>query len=213
MNAAIPNTLTQIQTYFSSLGGAAADPNALYIYWAGSNDIFLATTPPAALQGKIDGAIANIDTALRQLDAAGARNTLVVNRTPRPDLTTVDNLNGVALNAAIAALVQTDDVLLSAQVRLFDAYASIVDMVLNPARYGFTQPTALCINNPLGDACSTNPSVAAQYVNWDAAHKTARVHEILADQIARQVPEPQTLVLILIALAPLAWWRRRVTNG
>ncbi len=196
LNALIPNTLTQIQSYFGRLGGGAADPNALYIYWAGSNDILLATTPPAALQGKIDGATANIDNALRQLDARGAQHVLVANRTPRPNLASVDNLNGVALNAAMQSLVSSIDLELAANIQLYDAYASIEHMVLNPLHYGFTQATALCLsNNPGPDNCANDPTVAAGYINWDAAHKTTRVHQIMAQQILRQVPEPHPFFL------------------
>ncbi|MCU0896979.1 MAG: SGNH/GDSL hydrolase family protein [Burkholderiales bacterium] len=206
----IPNTLTQIQTYFGTLGGGMADPNALYIYWAGSNDILLATTPPGALQSKINGAVANIDTALRQLDAKGARHILVATRTPRPDLASVDNQNGIALNAAIKTLVLADDQQLAADIQIYDAYASIEDMVLNPAKYGFTQPTALCINNnPGSDNCANDLSVAAGYINWDAAHKTTRVHQIMAQQIIVQIPEPRTLALLVVAFGVLAWSRRR----
>jgi phospholipase/lecithinase/hemolysin len=204
LNAAIPNTLTQIGTYFNTLGGGAADPNALYIYWAGSNDIFLPTTPPAALQGKIDGAKANIDNALRQLDARGAQHIVVANRTPRPDLSSVDNQNGIALNAALMSLVNSIDQQLAADIQLYDAYASVEDMVLNPATYGFTQTTALCLSNNTGPGnCANNLSVAAGYINWDAAHKTTRVHEIMAQQILRQVPEPGSLWLMGVAM--VAW--------
>jgi phospholipase/lecithinase/hemolysin len=205
LSPAIPHTLTQIQNYFGTLAGGMADPNALFIYWAGSNDILLATTPPAALQGKIDGAMANIDNALRQLNGRGAQNILVATRTPRPSLTSVDNLNGVALNTALKSLVSGLDALLAADIEIYDAYGSVADMVLNPSNYGFSQNTALCINNNgTGDNCANNLNVAAGYINWDAAHKTTRVHQLMAQQILMQVPAPGTLWLVLPVLAILA---------
>ncbi len=210
LNAAIPNTLTQIQNHFTALGAAQADPNALYIYWAGSNDIFLATTPAAQLQNKINGAMTNIDNALRQLDARGAKKIVVATRTPRPNLTSVDNQNGLALNSALKTLVSNLDPLLAADILLYDAYSRVEDMVLNPSNYGFTQNTALCINNNnVGDNCANDLAVAAGYINWDAAHKTTRVHGLMAQQIIAQVPEPAPAALLLAALGALALTRKR----
>ncbi len=210
LNAAIPNTLTQIQTHFTALGAAAADPNALYIYWAGSNDIFLATTPPAQLQNKIVGALANIDTALRQLDARGAKNIVVATRTPRVDLASVDNQNGIALNAALKNLLSALDPQLAAGIQVYDAYSRVEDMVLNPAAYGFTQASALCFNNNnVGDNCANDLSVAAGYINWDAAHKTTRVHQLMAGQIIAQVPEPSVSALLAAAMLAVALTSRR----
>jgi phospholipase/lecithinase/hemolysin len=208
LNAAIPNTLTQVQTYFTTLGAAQADPNALYVYWAGSNDIFLATTPPAALDGKVAGAMSNIDTALRQLAARGAQNIVVATRTPRVSLTSVDNLNGIALNTALRGLVQTVDQQLAANIQIYDAYSSVEDMVLNPVTYGFLQTSALCFtNNGVGDNCANNLGVATGYVNWDAAHKTTRVHQLMAAQILNQVPEPHSAALLAAALCALVLTR------
>jgi phospholipase/lecithinase/hemolysin len=124
-------------------------------------------------------------------------------------LASTDNLNGVALNSAIKSLIQTLDPLLAADVRVFDAYASIVAMMTNPSTYGFTQTTALCINNPLNDGCPTDLAVAKGYIQWDAAHKTTRVHELMAQEIVAQVPEPRTFVLLAAGLLALAWLRRR----
>ncbi len=209
LNAQIPNTLTQVQSYFTALGAAAADPNALYIYWAGSNDIFLATTPPAQLQNKISAALANIDTALRQLDARGARNIVVATRTPRPDLGTVDNQNGIALNTAMRDYLSALDPQLAAGIQVYDAYGRVEDMVLHPATYGFTQAAALCINNNnVGDNCANDLNVAAGYINWDAAHKTTRVHQLMAAQLIAQVPEPATSALLAAAMLALVLTRK-----
>jgi len=214
LNAAIPNTLTQIQTHFTALGAGAADPNALYIYWAGSNDVFLATTPPAQLQNKINGALTNIDTALRQLDARGAKKIVVATRTPRPDLASVDNQNGIALNTALKDFVSSLDPLLAADILIYDAYSRVADMVINPSNYGFTQSAALCINNNnVGDNCANDLNVAAGYINWDAAHKTTRVHALMAQQLIAQVPEPSVVSLLAVAVLALVLTSQRKSAG
>jgi len=214
LNAAIPNTLTQIQTHFTALGAGAADPDALYIYWAGSNDVFLATTPPAQLQNKINGALTNIDTGLRQLDARGAKKIVVATRTPRPDLASVDNQNGIALNTALKDFVSSLDPLLAADILIYDAYSRVADMVINPSNYGFTQSAALCINNNnVGDNCANDLNVAAGYINWDAAHKTTRVHALMAQQLIAQVPEPSVASLLAVAVLALVLTSQRKSAG
>jgi phospholipase/lecithinase/hemolysin len=199
----IPNTLTQITDYLSANRGHA-DPNALYVYWAGSNDLLDILTneplPPATIGPAITNALDNVNTALADLSDAGATNVLVANRTPRNDLTSQDDANGVAFNSALASDLPSVGV--SANVSVFDDYSLIADMITDPSKYGFvhTLPTDTCIDIP---ACATDLSVASQYVFWDDAHKTTRVHELLADAIVEQVPEPSSLALALIGVLGL----------
>jgi phospholipase/lecithinase/hemolysin len=205
----IPGTLSQITSY---LGGTAgkADPSALYVYWAGSNDLLdlvnNTALPNAAIPGAIATAISNINTGLKDLSDAGATTIVIANRTPRNDLTSQDNLNGIEFNTALAADLATLN--LGANVLLFDDYSMIADMITDPAAYGFlhTLPTDMCIDIP---ACANDLNVAAGYVFWDDAHKTTRVHELMAQAIVSEVPEPATLALVSPALIGLAILRRR----
>ncbi len=49
---------------------------------------------------------------------------------------------------------------------MYDAYGRVADMVLNPSAYGFSQSSALCINNNgVGDNCANDLNVAAGYIN------------------------------------------------
>ncbi len=205
----IPNTLTQIDAYLNANGGKA-DPNALYVYWAGSNDLLDLLTnqplPAASIPGAISTALGNIDTGLEELSVAGATGIVVANRTPRNDLTSQDNRNGITFNAALAADLSTLDV--AAKLVAFDDYSLVADMITEPGKYGFvhTQPTDTCIDIP---ACAGNLAVASHYVFWDDAHKTTRVHELMADAIVRDVPEPASIALALPAILGLVLARRR----
>lgn len=96
-------------------------------------------------------------------------------------------------------------VLVPANLQIYDAYARVEDMVRNPASYGFTQTSALGINNNnVADNCANDLGVAAGYINWDSAHKTTRVHELMAAQLISQVPEPSVSVLLAAGLLALA---------
>ena len=77
-------TLSQIDAFKRTLGNKQrADRNALYIYWAGSNDLFGATEVDAPM--RIEAALDNVAAGLSILTDRGARYILVATRTTRPD--------------------------------------------------------------------------------------------------------------------------------
>jgi phospholipase/lecithinase/hemolysin len=205
------NALSQIQGYLAGRGGAA-DPAAIYVYWAGSNDLIGVGADATLLEQRVTTARSNIEAGLTALSDAGASRIIVANRTPRPDLASQDNLNGLALNAEIAELLADLDPLLAADLLPFDNYSLIAAMVTNGAAFGFTRTAAsdLCIAVP---ACSGDLSEAARWTNWDAAHKTTRVHALLAREMVAQfglpVPSPSALALLLPGLGLLLAVRRR----
>jgi phospholipase/lecithinase/hemolysin len=200
--------LSQLGTFSSGLGGGAADAHGLYIVWAGSNDLFgIDVTDPAVVTARVDGVVANLTSAVTTLDGLGARHILVATRTPRPELASANNLAGVQMNDAIRSLIPTVDASLVARVELFDAYALIENMVLNPATYGFTENLALCSSSA---ACANDLNVARGWINWDGAHKTTRVHELLGDaMLAQAVPEPASMSLMALGMLALLGVARR----
>jgi phospholipase/lecithinase/hemolysin len=200
--------LSQLTTFRSGLGANPADAAALYIVWAGSNDLVGANfTNPGDVQNRIDGVVSNLTTALTQLDTWGAEHVLVATRTPRPDLLGDNDKAGQKLNDAIRSLVPTLDGSLGARIELFDAYAQIADMVNQPGKYGFTQNLALCNSFT---ACRTSLDEAKGWINWDDAHKTTRVHELMgAAMVAQVVPEPASVLLMAVGVAAVLGLARR----
>lgn len=198
-------TLSQIDEFEARLGGGSADPDALYLVWAGSNDLvfeddfsaILDKADQAEVDQAIDGALANLATAATRLTDLGAQNIVLTTRTPRPDLsdapspsaeTDPDELNDAAgrqLNAGIAELVGELGTSLASDVSLFDDYALIRDVIDASGSNGFEaysdDPSQFCVNRA---DCS-------DLINFDAAHKTSAVHSVLADAfIARYDLEP-----------------------
>ncbi len=111
----------QLDTWEASLAGGTADPNALFVYWAGSNDLFEWSGINLTLQERIDGVKANLTTAMQRLDAGGAQRILVGTRTPRDLLDNANDQRGQALNAELRALIPLLDATYGARIELFDA--------------------------------------------------------------------------------------------
>ena len=220
-------TLSQIDEFEAALMGAPADADALYLVFAGSNDLFFADKDD---QGEVDAAVAsaeaNLTDAVTRLAGLGAEDIVVATRTPRPVLSDAprpaeepdtearNDAAGRQLNAVIRDLVPELDADLGAEVALFDDYAiirGIIDASFAPG--GFEayspNPSQFCISR---DDCS-------DLINYDAAHKTSAVHAVLADRFVERfdltpvapIPLPAAGWLLLVGAGGLIGfgWRRR----
>lgn len=167
--------LSQLNNFQTSLGKRKADSQALYIYWAGSNDLFNATSENLLL--KINTALDNIKIALTTLNNLGARYIVVATRTVRRDYSSQNNINGIILNARLRILVQQLNEELKANIQIFEAFDLTTEMTYNPDTYGFIQTTAPCII--INSGCDT-------YISWDDVHKTTKVHKLMAEEIVIQ---------------------------
>lgn len=163
----------------------------LVLIWAGSNDLFgVARSDRALVAQRIAQVLRNTEAALDRLHAMGARRFVLATRTPREAIGTDNDLNGIDLNTALSqALPALNARQPGLRVQLFDAYASIAAMMREPDRYGFTEVKTLCAQVP---ACANEQHengtpLADRHINWDAAHKTTRVHKLMAEQLARLV--------------------------
>jgi thermolabile hemolysin len=158
-----------------------ADPNALYIVWAGPND-YLGNQERNPQQP-----VSNVSTAIAALAAMGAQNFLV------PNLPNLGNLPGtrhretsVQLNELIrlhndglAESLQQLASRLGSGVEIIplnvnEIYNRVLD---NPANFGFQNVTEPCLNQQQGVICQ-NPD---EYLFWDDIHPTTFAHEQLGN--------------------------------
>lgn len=204
--------LTEVNSYTGDLTKAqqSADPNALYVVEAGSNDFIDQAT--AGNQFNTQEAIDNLQTAVTELYASGARNFFI------PNLSDLGK-TPLALSrgpAESAILTEVTDTYNAALVKLLnglsDKYTGIniipldVDSLFNQIT---ANPTAFGLTN-VTDACLTTVSICAnpnQYFFWDDVHPTAPVQTILANAALTKlnsvsVPEP-TSALDILAFAAL----------
>ncbi len=189
-----------------------ADPNALYVVWAGANDYLGGGQTNPSIP------VSNLATAIQTLVGIGAKDILV------PNLPDLGKLPGTRLDPTISTgltlLSTTHNSLLAQTLSLLeptlgngvnliplDVYGLFNQALTNPTAFGFTNTTQSCLFPPpllnpgvIPTVCS-NPS---QYVFWDDIHPTATTHAILGnlafDTIQSEaVPEPSATAGLALA--------------
>lgn len=198
--------LSQVSEYEALVGPGGADPGALYLLWAGSNDLlFIDKSSQAANEAAVAGVKSNLTDAVDRLAALGAMNIVIATRATRPilsdsaepwalpdlDLLTpglqnpeLNDASGNYLNAMIRDLVSELDTAMAAQISLFDSDMVIRDIIANAEALGFLpydgSEAGYCINNI---DCS-------RLINYDGAHKTSAAHALIAEAFIEQFDLP-----------------------
>lgn len=206
----LPGVRQQIDAY-----GAAgtADPDALYLVWAGANDIYNwldspGNTGPGEL---VDGVVTHLSYAVDQLEQLGARHILVPNL---PDIGGLGVPFGAALSGALDAKSATPD---------FDATLYQADLLpinhaifSDPARFGFADLVHPCATVDVTgfivsvSVCSSDPAVQNTHLFWDnLTHPTTRWHEAMAGVMVTAVPEPEAWMLLFAGVGLVGWRSRR----
>ncbi|HMO87060.1 MAG TPA: SGNH/GDSL hydrolase family protein [Lacipirellulaceae bacterium] len=179
----------QLADFFAA---RTVDPQALYVVWAGANDLFDGQT-------NVHVPINNLAAAISSLVAAGARQVLVPNL-PLLGQIPEYNRDGAAsaafdqfslqYNAALAARVeQLAAANLQTTFYQLDVAAIFTDAIARPAAWGLTNVTDPAAPGLTSGALFYNRSRIVpnpqQYLFWDAIHPTATVHRILGEYAGR----------------------------
>lgn len=179
----LPGLLDEVDSYLGRLGSGSANPDGLYVVWAGANDLFNLPSDPAAIPDFLAAAVKNIAAAISQLAARGA-DTFLVPNLPNLGLTPRTLGDGTsapatalsqAFNAGLANTLETLEQSLPTAIDIIpvDLFGLTTEIIGAPAEFGFTNVTDPLLNQGLLD----DPG----YFWWDQQHPTTTVHELLAD--------------------------------
>jgi outer membrane lipase/esterase len=209
---------SQVNQFLTSSPTFDSD-STLFLVWAGANDLFF-SPQPSTVQSALD----NIAAALVSLVDAGAENILVPglpNLALTPAIRELDAANpgfniaegyrdlSLGFNQGLGVLLtalssQLQPLHPNLQFFPFDVNKALLDVIANPAALGLINVTQACNDVTFTTTCAD----PANYLFWDPVHPTDVVHAELGRQFAAavevQVPEPDIVVLLVMAAAALS---------
>jgi phospholipase/lecithinase/hemolysin len=214
--------LAQFADYSARMGAAGSNPNSLYVVWAGGNDVRDLVGNANPLLG-VNSSIGALQSVLTGLIGSGANSFLIPNL---PDLGLIpENRNtGNQASASSATQLWNAELLnmvmgLTEQASFYflDVFSVFNDVLANPATYGITNTTGQCRSLGFFGFTENSCRNANTWAFWDAIHPTTAAHAVLGRAAAaalnegplRKVPEPQTLMLVLLGFVVVMWLRRR----
>lgn len=185
--------------------GGVANPNALYLFWGGANDVFYQTgavglgLPVANAATAVGTAAADAVTLIKRLQAVGARNLVVL---ALPDMGI--NPYATSLGAAGASLLTSlsgayDATLkqgLSAagvtNIAYLDPRGLFADINARPAAYGLTNTTIPACGASSSMGCGTAQQIpgSASYMFADGVHPSTASHKIISDWVYATLEAP-----------------------
>ena len=184
----------QVNTYLAGHPGTLPS-NALYVLWAGANDIFGGESPLTA--------VSNLGANINTLYADGARQFLWLNMPPLGD--TPDGI-GSGETAALNLLSQEYNADWSSTIAMLDAddpgiqivgvnvYALVLAMLADPSAYGFVN------TDTPAQGLNVDPNT---YLYWDGVHPTTMGHYWVANLAYEDLSTPELPASLLFGTAVL----------
>jgi len=221
--------LTQEVQYNNVQGAAAPAADALYVAWAGGNDmrdLVGNADPLAAIEQTLD----DLEGFLGRLITSGV-NTLLVPNLPNlgaiPEFRTTPNQTSASLVTSAwntGLLQRLDGLATSSTASIFhlDVFTIFDDILADPAPLGFTNTTDQCrsVDSGFFGLVQTEVTCAGAdgFVFWDEIHPTTAAHSQLGASAFALLSEgnplgvtttavaaPHTLLLLLLGIAAMAY--------
>jgi outer membrane lipase/esterase len=224
-----PGLQEQVAYYGVLLSTGMASPEAWHVVWAGGNDLLFADLNASTAQALAPGAVANVRTAIETLAAFGATQFLIPNLadiglTPfgLSGARSVELSAGTTIyNAKLALMLDDLETLLGINTTMVDMYS-----LVNEVAFGIQTDASgnlfpgsgpgtgfgPCLVNSV-DLCTAGGLDPNDFLSWDGLHPTSRAHGLISDAIldAKGIPEPTTLLLLVLGLGGVYYSARRRT--
>jgi phospholipase/lecithinase/hemolysin len=208
----LPGLKQQISSFTAE--NPSANPNALYIVWAGANDYFsyfLGGVP------NFNETVANLSQAVTSLAQVGAQNIMVVNLPNLGSfpvtggdsqissyLSTLTNAHNSDLNRTLNFWSQE----LSPEINIIplDVNSLFNRIIAAPGEFSFTNVTDSCIGNssvvPVDIPTQPVACTPDKFLFWDEVHPTTATHKLIGELAfsalqPAPVPEPSCLLGVL----------------
>lgn len=189
------------------------DPNTMYAVWIGANDlraqvpgILSGQTTPAQAQANMTVAAVQTAGQLARLNAAGARNIIVLNL---PDFgkTPGGQAFGPVVAAGASQLTDVFNLTLNSAIAQFgfnvmqvNVHALFNELLANPSTYGFTNVTSPACTTASAITCTTStlvsPDAATTHSFADDIHPTPAAHAIIAQVVDSMITGPQQIAAL-----------------
>ena len=211
-----PSLMDQVSTYLST---NIASASALYIVEGGGNDardVFATALGGGEYESLIAAYAGNVASIITQLKLAGAHDILLWNI---PDIGKIPAIQALAvvdltlpglattlvsaMNSALDSALATLPMPWLDGLHRFDAFTAFNDIDAHPGAYGLTDVTSVCSASV---DCIASPDTT---FFWDGIHPTTAGHALLAELSAAAIPEPASLLLVMLALLVLLGSRFR----
>ena len=177
----------QVNLFLGDFRGRGPD-DALYVLWAGGNDLRAALEVPGDAATIVQKAVNSIYSNLITLHGVGARRFLVPNA-PDVGLAPAIRLQGpgaqeaatflsMQFNGGLALALAGLDSMPGVEIVRLDVFSIVQHVVAKPADFGLTDVQKPCIRlRTFVHAFCPRPD---QFLFWDGIHPTVAGHRILA---------------------------------
>lgn len=199
-------SLTTQVTSFLAINGFQADPEALYVFFIGGNDVRDAahSMDPELADTMINQAITSIQQSMASLEKAGAATFLVINA-PNigiiPETRLIEELSGITdlkrsarkiskqFSSELHAMLSQMEDESELEIIEFNLFKFFNKLIKHADRYGFTNTQDGCfssVNFSFHPLCDNGQNFD-QFIFFDEIHPTARVHELTGQAIYQQL--------------------------
>ena len=191
-SSCVPGVLKQVELYLSSLKNRNPDPNSVFIFWAGANDLFYKLALKEPPDQIIATAVNNLVLAKNMLIQAKVDPKQIyfldlpnLALTPYaikyvPDLDGLKKITMGFNGYLTQRLTDPTDPTHIDSTHVISMFKLLNDIVGNPKDYNITNWTESCVEKSVTPLCKG-------FLFYDMKHPSAAIHKVIAETVGKQI--------------------------